>query len=31
MPRFLLGMVERGELMLAVLTPQYLATWGLAA
>jgi hypothetical protein len=27
--RFLLGMVERGELILAVLTPQYLATWGL--
>ena len=26
--RFLLGMVERGELILAVLTPQYLATWG---
>jgi len=29
--RFLLGMVERGELILALLTPQYLATWGLAA
>ena len=27
--RFLLGMVERGELILAILTPQYLATWGL--
>jgi hypothetical protein len=27
--RFLLGMVERGELLLAVLAPQYLATWGL--
>lgn len=27
--RFLLGMVERGEMLLAVLTPQYLATWGL--
>jgi len=29
--RFLLGMVERGELILALLSPQYLATWGLAA
>jgi hypothetical protein len=27
--RFLLGMVERGELILALLIPQYLATWGL--
>jgi hypothetical protein len=27
--RFLLGMVERGEMLLAVLTPHYLATWGL--
>jgi hypothetical protein len=27
--RFLVGMAERGELILAVLTPQYLATWGL--
>ena len=27
--RFLLSMVERGELILARLTPQYLATWGL--
>jgi hypothetical protein len=28
--RFLLGMVERGELILAFLTPKYLAAWGLA-
>jgi hypothetical protein len=27
--RFLLDMVDRGELILARLTPQYLATWGL--
>ena len=27
--RFLMGMVEAGELVLAVLTPRYLATWGL--
>jgi hypothetical protein len=27
--RFLLGMVERGEMILARLTPHYLATWGL--
>ena len=27
--RFMLGMVERGELLLAILTPQYVATWGL--
>ena len=27
--RFLLGLVERGELLLATLTPHYLATWGL--
>jgi hypothetical protein len=27
--RFLLDMVDRGELILALLTPQYLATWGL--
>jgi len=26
--RFLIGMVECGELILAILTPQYLATWG---
>jgi hypothetical protein len=29
--RFLLGMVERGEMLLAILTPNYLATWGLEA
>jgi hypothetical protein len=29
--RFLLGMVERGEMILAILTPNYLATWGLDA
>jgi hypothetical protein len=29
--RFLLGMVERGEMMLALLAPSYLATWGLDA
>jgi hypothetical protein len=29
--RFLLDMVERGELILAHLTPTYLASWGLAA
>jgi hypothetical protein len=29
--RFLLEMVERDELLLALLTPQYLATWGLQA
>jgi hypothetical protein len=29
--RFLLGMVERGEMMLALLAPHYLATWGLDA
>jgi len=27
--RFLMGMVEAGDLVLAVLTPRYLATWGL--
>jgi hypothetical protein len=27
--RFLLGMVERGELILAILTPHALVTWGL--
>jgi len=27
--RFLMGMVEAGELVLAILTPRYLATWGL--
>jgi hypothetical protein len=27
--RFLMGMVETGDLILAVLTPRYLATWGL--
>jgi Pyridoxamine 5'-phosphate oxidase len=27
--RFLMGMVEAGDLILAVLTPRYLATWGL--
>ena len=27
--RFLLGMVERGEMILALLAPNYLATWGL--
>ena len=27
--RFLMSMVEAGELVLAVLTPRYLATWGL--
>ena len=27
--RFLLGMVERGELILAMLTPHALVTWGL--
>ena len=27
--RVLLGMVERGDLILAILTPRYLATWGL--
>jgi len=27
--RFLMGMVEAGDLLLAVLTPRYLATWGL--
>ncbi|MBM3224677.1 MAG: hypothetical protein FJZ47_12850 [Candidatus Tectomicrobia bacterium] len=27
--RFLMGMVDAGELVLAVLTPRYLATWGL--
>lgn len=27
--RFLMGMVEAGGLVLAVLTPRYLATWGL--
>ena len=27
--RFLLGMVEASDLVLAVLTPRYLATWGL--
>jgi len=26
--RFLLGLVEAGELVLAVLTPRYLAIWG---
>jgi hypothetical protein len=29
--RLLLGMVERGELTLALLVPHYLATWGLEA
>jgi hypothetical protein len=29
--RFLLGMVERGEMILALLTPNYLATWGVEA
>ena len=27
--RFLMSMVETGDLVLAVLTPRYLATWGL--
>ena len=27
--RFLMGMVEAGDLILAILTPRYLATWGL--
>jgi hypothetical protein len=27
--RFLMGMVEAGDLVLAVLTPRYMATWGL--
>jgi hypothetical protein len=27
--RFLLGLVDRGAMLLAVLTPHYLATWGL--
>ena len=27
--RFMMGMVEAGELVLAVLIPRYLATWGL--
>ena len=27
--RFLMDMVEAGDLVLAVLTPRYLATWGL--
>ena len=27
--RFLMGMVEAGDLVLAILTPRYLATWGL--
>lgn len=27
--RFLMGMVEAGDLVLAVLTPRYLAAWGL--
>jgi hypothetical protein len=27
--RFLMNMVEAGDLVLAVLTPRYLATWGL--
>ena len=28
--RFLMGMVAAGDLVLAVLTPRYLATWGLS-
>ena len=27
--RVLLGMVETGDLILVILTPRYLATWGL--